>query len=140
LPDAVMDRLRRDAPVRPAAIADVTATVVDLVGGLDAADLRDRAAALAGTSLLRDPPARREVLLWNCPPTRECAAEAFGTLSFPLKLHYVGHDHRYACHDLLADPAEREPLPLARCSALFPVLDSTFGARPGGLAPGRGGD
>jgi arylsulfatase A-like enzyme len=129
LPDAVMDRLRRDAPARPVSIGDVTATLVDLTGGLDEPAFRARAEALSGTSLLREPPARRDVLLWNCPPTRECAAEAFGTMSYPRKLHYVGHEQRYACHDVEADPAEVAPLPASRCADLFPLLDRAFGAR-----------
>jgi len=133
LPSAVVDRLRREAPTRPVAILDLTATVLDLVGALDVPAFHERAAALAGVSLLRDPPARRDVLLWNCPPTRECAAEAFGVVSYPLKLHYVGHEHRYACQDLEADPAEVTSVPQARCAALFPVLDGAFGAQ--GRAP-----
>lgn len=128
----VIDRLRRDAPARPVVVSDVAATVVDLLGGLDDPAHRDRAAALAGTSLLREPPPARDVLVWNCPPMRECAAEAFGVVRFPLKLHWVGHDHTYACHDLAADPGERSPLPSERCAPLFPVLDATFGARSRG--------
>jgi hypothetical protein len=128
LPPEALSRLRREAPVRPVAISDLAATVIDLVGGLDEPAFAARAAALGGVSLLRDPPARREVLLWNCPPTRECAAEAFGVIAFPLKLHYVGHEQRYACHDLALDPGELTPLPEARCADLFPLLDRTFGA------------
>jgi hypothetical protein len=132
LPDALMDRLRRDAPGRPVALLDLTATVIDLVGGLDVPALRDRAAALGGVSLLRDAPGSREVLLWNCPPTRECAAEAFGVMAFPLKLHYVGHEHRYACHDLSADAGEVAGLPIERCAGLRAGLDRVFGG-PGHL-------
>ena len=84
---------------------------------------------VAPAALAQDVPADREVLLWNCPATRECATEAFGVVVFPLKLHWVGHEQRYACHDLAADPEERTPLPEARCAALAPVLERAFGAR-----------
>ncbi len=129
LPPGALDRLRREAPTRPVAILDLTATVLDLMGALDVPAFHDPLAALAGTSLLREAPGPRDVLLWNCPPTRECAAEAFGVVSFPLKLHYVGHEQRYACHDLEADPAEATLLPPSRCAALLPLLDAAFGRR-----------
>ncbi len=135
LPAAALERLRRDAATRPVATGDVTATLVDLMGGLDVPALHARAGELAGTSLLRDPPGPRDVLLWNCPPTRECAAEAFGVVAFPLKLQYVGHEGRYACNDVEADPGELAALPLSRCAALFPVADGAFGSQP--RAPSR---
>lgn len=129
LPDAVVERLRRDAPTRPVATYDLTATMIDLMGGLDAPELRVGVAALSGRSLLRDALDQREVFLWNCPPTRECATESFGVVSFPKKLHYVGHDERYACHDLEADPTEKAPLPASECTTLRAMLDRTFGTR-----------
>jgi glucan phosphoethanolaminetransferase (alkaline phosphatase superfamily) len=130
LPPEALARLRREAGTRSVVVSDVAATVVDLLGGLDDPALRGHAAALAGTSLLREAPVDRDVLMWNCPPMRECAAEAFGVVRYPLKLQWVGHDHRYACHDEAADPEERVALPAERCAALFPVLDAAFGARP----------
>lgn len=129
LPESARARLRREAARRPVTHADVTATLIDMMGALDAPELRDRAAALAGTSLLRDAPASRDILAWNCPPMRECTSEAFGVLRFPLKLHWVGHEHRYVCSDVEADPGERAPLPLERCAKLAEVLDRTFGKR-----------
>jgi hypothetical protein len=60
---------------------------------------------------------------------RECPADAFGVLRFPLKLHYVGHEQRYACHDVEADPGERSPLEPSRCADLRRLLDATFGSR-----------
>jgi arylsulfatase A-like enzyme len=130
LPETTMARLRGEAAVRPVAMRDLTATVVDLLGGFDAPALRAQAAALPGQSLLREAPGPEEVLLWNCPPTRECGTDSFGVVSFPLKLHYVGHQQRYACHDLEADPAELSPLAPSRCAPLRALLDRTFGSRP----------
>jgi hypothetical protein len=129
LPEGARERLRREARTRPVGHADVTATLIDLMGALDAPALHDRAASLAGTSLLRDAPPSRDLLAWNCPPMRECSAEAFGVIRFPLKLHWVGHDRRYVCSDVENDPAERTPLPLGRCAPLREVLDRTFGER-----------
>jgi len=79
---------------------------------------------------LLDEDAQRVVRLVATP--QGLHAEAFGVVRFPLKLHWVGHDHTYACHDLAADPGERSPLPSERCAPLFPVLDATFGARSRG--------
>jgi hypothetical protein len=129
LPDDILARLRRDAPTRPVATFDLTATMIDLMGGLDVPELRSSATALSGRSLLRDAPGLREVFLWNCPPTRECATESFGVVSFPMKLHYVGHDESYACHDIEADPTEELPRPATECAPLRALLDRTFGAR-----------
>jgi hypothetical protein len=131
LPEAVMSRLAREAPERVVTLPDLSATLLDLAGALDAPALRDRVAALSGASLLREAPAGRAALMWNCPPTRECATDSFGVLRFPLKLHWVGHDQRYACHDLAADPLEKTPLPVARCADLFPLADRAFGTRAG---------
>ncbi|MFT3770209.1 MAG: sulfatase-like hydrolase/transferase [Minicystis sp.] len=129
LPAAVIDRMRREAGARPVTMMDVTATIVDFTGGLDVPALRARAAALPGTSLLREPPGARDVFLWNCPPTRECATESFGVVRFPLKLHWVGHEQRYVCSDVEVDPGEARPLPDGRCEPLRARLDATFGKR-----------
>jgi hypothetical protein len=131
LPEATLQRLRTDGPTRPVTTYDVSATVVDLMGGLDDPALRAEADALAGTSLLREAPEARPVFLWNCPSTRECAFESFGVVTYPRKLHYVGREGRYACSDLHGDPLEKAPLPLTECSDLRSVLDAKFGARAG---------
>jgi hypothetical protein len=136
LPRDVIDRLHEGAPVRPVSTVDVAATLIDLVGAIDEPAFREPIAALAGSSLLRPAPAQRPALLWNCPLTRECPADAFGILAWPLKLHYVGHEGRYACHDLERDPGELAPLPPARCGALRATLDRAFGGDgPNSLSP-----
>jgi len=128
LPAAAIDRLREDAPTRPVSTGDLAATILDLLGALDEPAFRAPTEDLAGASLLRASSRSRPVLLWNCPPMRECPADAFGVVEWPLKLHYVGHEGTYACHDLEADPGERAPLPPARCQALRARLDRSFGA------------
>ncbi len=137
LPVATMERLRREAPTRPVATGDVAATLIDLLGALDQPAFRAQTSELVGTSLLRDPPGPREVLLWNCPPTRECPTDAFGVVAWPLKLQYIGHDYRYACHDLEADPTEAVELPEGRCAGLRAASDRAFGERDEGRAPPR---
>ncbi len=129
LPPAALERLRRDAPSRPVSTADVSATVLDLLGALDEPAFHAPAARLAGSSLLRDPPGARDVLLWNCPPSRLCLADAFGVITWPMKLHYVGREFRYACHDLEADPEEKHPLPKERCAPQRALLDRLFLSR-----------
>lgn len=128
LPPDITERLRRDAPVRPVSTVDLAATLLDLVGALDEPTFHAPIAAIAGASLLRPAKAANPTLLWNCPLTRECPADAFGIVAWPLKLHYVGHEGIYACHDLERDPGERSPLPAARCEALRAHLDHVFGA------------
>jgi hypothetical protein len=126
LPREVLDRLRADAPIRPVSTVDLAATLLDLVGALDEPAFHEAIAATAGASLLRAAPSAPATLLWNCPLTRECPAEAFGIVAWPLKLHYVGHEGKYACHDLALDPTELTPLPPARCEALRARLDRAF--------------
>ncbi len=122
-------RLRRESATRPVATPDLAATLLDLLGALDQPSFQEPIASLAGTSLLRESPGERPALLWNCPPTRECPAEAFGVVAWPLKLHYVGHAYRYACHDLEADPGETRELPPERCNTLRAIADQRFGAQ-----------
>ncbi len=128
LPRDAVDRLHGDAATRPVSTGDLAATLLDLTGALDEPAFRAPLGAIAGASLLRPSPGARPVLLWNCPLTRECPAEAFGVVEWPLKLHYVGHEGTYACHDLAIDAGERDPLPPARCQALRARLDRSFGA------------
>ncbi len=130
LPPEVMARLHGDAAVRPVSTADVGVTVIDLLGALDPVAFRPFTASLTGTSLLREAPAAREVLLWNCPPSRVCPSDSFGVIAWPMKLHYVGRELHYACHDLEADPTEMSPLPASRCAPLRGTLDRLFTARP----------
>jgi hypothetical protein len=138
LPATTMERLRADAPTRAVSTGDLAATLLDLLGALDEPAFRAPTAELAGASLLRPATPLRPALLWNCPPTRECPAEAFGVVAWPLKLHYVGHEGTYACHDLAADPGEIAPLPPARCQALRALLDRTFsGSDVNRLSPSK---
>jgi glucan phosphoethanolaminetransferase (alkaline phosphatase superfamily) len=126
LSPAAIERLRADAPSRPVSTADVSATVIDLLGALDEPAFRLHTASLAGSSLLRAPPGPRDVLLWNCPPSRLCLADAFGVIAWPMKLHYVGREFHYECHDIEADPEEKSPLPQERCGAQRALLDRIF--------------
>ncbi len=118
LPEAAIERLRREAPVRPVLTQDISATIVDLLGGLDHPEAKAQAARIAGTSLLREPPGPRMVPLWNCTTTRPCIYHSFGLFAWPLKLHYVGRDFRYVCSDIEADPTEKTEAPAPRCAAL----------------------
>jgi glucan phosphoethanolaminetransferase (alkaline phosphatase superfamily) len=127
LPDGAEARLRREAPERPVFPMDLTATLLDLMGALETPSLARFTGALDGESLLREAPRERAVLLWNCPPMRECATDAFGVLAYPRKLHYVGHRSLYACHDLAVDPKEQSPLPADECADLRARVDEAFG-------------
>ena len=135
IPQAARDRLRRDAASRVVVTYDVAATIVDLLGGLDAPSLRERAARLAGTSLLREaPPQDREIILWNCPAMRSCAIPSAGILRWPIKVHYAAASFRWTCFDEEADPRELTPLPLgdARCAGMLAEARSRWRSYPEG--------
>ncbi len=124
-PGALSDDQRnalRGAASRPTSTVDISATVLDLLGALPA--------KVDGHSLLGPQLSETTTFLWNCPPMRECATDAFGVVRFPRKLHWVGHRAKYACHDLETDPVEQTPLEASRCADLKALLDETFGARP----------
>ncbi|MFO0762010.1 MAG: sulfatase-like hydrolase/transferase [Byssovorax sp.] len=127
LPDEVIARMRRDAPARPTSNIDVTATVIDLLGALDEPAFAGAVRALGGTSLLRDLPPDRQVLLWNCPPLRPCPLPAHGIVAYPRKLHYIGREAHHECYDIAADPGEMSPLPMERCADLRAESDRIFG-------------
>ncbi|MFO0758327.1 MAG: sulfatase-like hydrolase/transferase [Byssovorax sp.] len=118
LPDAAVERLRRDALTRPVLTPDISATLIDMMGALEEPAASKQAGQLAGTSLLRDAPVDRVVPLWNCTKIRPCIYHSFGLLAWPLKAHYAGRDFKYICSDLEADPLERSELPKERCAAL----------------------
>jgi arylsulfatase A-like enzyme len=118
LPEATLEHLRREAGERVVVTPDISATLVDLMGGLDQPATQAQASKLAGTSLLREPPGPRMVPLWNCTPTRPCIYHSFGLLAWPLKLHYVGREFHYVCSDLEADPLEKTEAPRERCAEL----------------------
>ena len=122
-------RLRESAASRPIFTADVSATVLDLLGALDEPGFEGMTSKLAGTSALRPPPGERDMELSNCPPFRTCHPDAWGVVRWPLKYHYVGRALRSACSDLQADPNEQVELAPAACAELRAVTHRRHGQR-----------
>ncbi len=120
--------LRGGADSRPAYTADVTATVLDLLGALGDPDMASSTSQLAGTSLLR-PLGARDITLSNCPPFRGCFPDAWGMVRWPIKFHYVGREMDSTCVDLRKDPLEKSPLPAERCAKMREVLSKHYGPR-----------
>lgn len=110
--------LARSAPARPVFTADVSATVLDLLGALDEPAFAGAVLRLAGESVLRPSSRARDMEISNCPPFRSCYPDAWGVVRWPLKYHFVGRTGDHVCSDLEADPEERAPLPAASCQAL----------------------
>ena len=128
LTDAQRNWLRGGADNRPVYTADVTATVLDMLGALDDKDYSANTSRLAGTSLLR-PLGAREIMLSNCPPFRGCFPDAWGMVRWPLKFHYVGRETDSVCVDIRKDPAEKSPLPTERCQPMRDALNKHYGVR-----------
>lgn len=110
--------LARAAAERPVFTADVTATLLDLLGALDEPAFAGPTRRLAGASVLRPPPPPRDMELSNCPPFRSCYPDAWGVVRWPLKYHFVGRTGDHVCSDLEADPEELSPLPAASCEPM----------------------
>lgn len=129
LTEAQLAALRSAAAERPVFTADVSATVLDLLGALDEPGFRSKTGMLAGTSALRPPPGPRDMEISNCPPFRSCHPDAWGVVRWPLKYHYVGRANRSTCSDLSADPTERTELPAEACAELRAITLRRHGPR-----------
>jgi hypothetical protein len=130
LSEAQRRELQAGADSRPVFTPDVSATLLDLMGALDEPAFSDLTNKLAGTSVLRPRPAQKDMELSNCPPFRGCFPDAWGTVRWPLKYHYVGRDSRSACANVESDPTEQSPLPIAACEELRRPLAARHGAPP----------
>lgn len=135
IPEGALSRLREAADSRPTITADVSATVLDLLGALDEPGFGAMTAKLAGTSALRPDPGARDIELSNCPPFRSCFPDAWGLVRWPMKYHYVGRAVRSACSDVRADPTEGIEAAPALCVELRDEMYKHYGMRPDGSYP-----
>ncbi|MEZ4303067.1 MAG: sulfatase-like hydrolase/transferase, partial [Polyangiaceae bacterium] len=103
------EELSRAAASRAVMTADVSATVLDLLGALDEPLFREATGRLAGESFLRAGARERVMEISNCPPFRSCYPDAWGVVKWPLKWHFVGRTNEWVCSDLAADPGELAP-------------------------------
>ncbi len=129
IPEDVLARMKGEAQSRYVATQDVSATVVDLVGGFDQPAWAAEVGAMSGRSLLRDPDPSRVVLMTNCPTFRECLHPAFGAVRWPFKYHTEDVSPERICTNLERDPSESEHLPLDRCGDLPQIVATSFRGR-----------
>ncbi len=111
--------------------ADLSATVMDLMGvwvdrALD--PYRDR---MLGESLLRAKANPRAMPLTNCAGVWSCAFENWGYMRGTMKLEARSWDASWKCYDLAKDPLEKESLGAEACGDLKDLALQTFGRLPG---------
>jgi glucan phosphoethanolaminetransferase (alkaline phosphatase superfamily) len=113
--------------------ADVTPTILDLLGLWDAPELASYRAAMVGSSLLRPRPDRDRpatLTLTNCSGIWGCAFRNWGLMRGPRKLEAREWDSRWHCYDVLADPREDHDLGPAACGDLPAVAERVYGGLP----------
>ncbi|HVY45192.1 MAG TPA: sulfatase-like hydrolase/transferase, partial [Minicystis sp.] len=114
---------------------DVTPTVLDLMGLLDAPELAPFTRGLVGQSLLRPPRAEPTTLaLTNCSGIWGCIFRNWGVMRGPMKVEGREWDDRWRCYDVLADPREEHDLGPAGCGDLAHIADATYGGVPSVVA------
>jgi hypothetical protein len=109
-------------------LQDVHETIVDLFGLEDARAWLPLAVLVRGRSLLRPAWGEPTVLLATSTSVWEPDDARFGAMNGNRAL--VGAPGAWQCFDTHADPAERQPLPEARCEDLLTLVRQRFaGAR-----------
>jgi arylsulfatase A-like enzyme len=111
--------------------ADVTPTILDLMGVWDNHELDRFKTKMLGTSLLRAPVTDRPLPLTNCAGVWSCAFENWGYMRQNMKLEARAWDRGYKCYDLLEDPFELRDLGVDACGDLKTLALRTFGRLPG---------
>jgi hypothetical protein len=130
-----LSSLRAAAETRPVFTADVTATLVDLLGGLlggllGASDSGDAMPATTGWSALAPAPPTRDMKVANCTAFRGCFPESWGIVRWPRAFLYIGRSMSSFCFDLEKDPDERAPLAFDACADLRQRVVEWRGIRP----------
>jgi glucan phosphoethanolaminetransferase (alkaline phosphatase superfamily) len=117
----------RDEPVFH---TDVTPTILDLLGLLDAPALAPHRKAMVGASLLRPRPPPAPISLTNCSGIWGCAFRNWGMMQRQLKLEGREWDNQWHCYDVFADPREEHDLGPAACGDLVPLAEKIHGGLP----------
>jgi glucan phosphoethanolaminetransferase (alkaline phosphatase superfamily) len=121
--DAAKDRL--------AFHTDVTPTVLDLFGILDAPELARFREAMVGSSLLKPAPRRAPTMeLTNCSAIWGCAFRNFGLMLGERKLEAREWEKRWHCYDVAADPREEHDLGPEGCGELPTAAERVYGGLP----------
>lgn len=104
---------------RPITHAVILPTVLDLMGVYDAPEIAAFRVPMIGTSLLRLPAEDAEaVLLTNCSGMQACLRPTWGAMKGSVKIWANDYDTAWNCHDVVADPAEKNPLRGEACDHL----------------------
>jgi hypothetical protein len=123
-------RLRALA-VTPLTSLDVMPTLLDLLGVLDAPEIRDLRGHMAGASLLRGGSRPdRPVLLTNCTELWACAFRNWGVIQGTMKLVGTQVDRAWNCFDLASDPDEHHDLGPGGCGDLAKIAEAGMHGRP----------
>ena len=110
---------------------DVTPTVLDLLGLLDAPELAPFRASMIGASLVRPAPAGTPTLeLSNCSGIWGCAFRNWGLMRGSRKLEAREWEKRWHCYDVLADPREERDLGPEGCGDLPATAERVYGGLP----------
>lgn len=98
---------------------DVSATVLDLIGVLDASEVAPFKADLAGQSLLRPLVEPRTMPMTNCASLWTCAFENWGAMQGRYKLFgRTPFEEGWQCYDVEADPTEEHRIQAPECQRL----------------------
>jgi glucan phosphoethanolaminetransferase (alkaline phosphatase superfamily) len=110
---------------------DVTPTVLDLLGLLDAPELARFREAMIGSSLVRPRAAPTSTMeLSNCSGIWGCAFRNWGLSHGSLKLEAREWEKRWHCYDVIADPREEHDLGPEGCGDLPTAAGRVYGGLP----------
>lgn len=114
---------------------DVTPTILDLLGLLDAPQLATYKRDMVGQSWIRPldeskPPTT--LAMTNCSGVWGCAFKNWGMMRGFLKLEGREWDDQWRCYDVAADPFEKHDLGPEGCADLPALAEKIHGGFPGG--------
>ncbi len=109
---------------------DVTPTVLDLLGMLDAPAFATYRRAMPGESLLRPAKPEKPAFITNCGELWGCAFKNWGLMQGSRKLLAREWDDRWRCHDVARDPGEQHELEIDGCADLVPLAEQAYGGIP----------
>lgn len=107
---------------------DITPTVLDMMGILDAPELDPFRGRWMGQSWLRPEAPRPIVKITNCAEIWGCVFQNWGVMQGSTKVFGREWENDWLCHDVLADPFEKHPR--SDCDALEQQAAEIFGGVP----------
>ena len=114
---------------------DVTPTLLDLMGLLDAPEIADETHQMVGESWIRPRDEKKPSAalgLTNCSGVWGCAFRNWGMMRGFMKLEGREWDKTWHCYDVAADPFEKHDLGPEGCGDLPMLAEKVHGGFPGG--------